>query len=356
MRIFLCLGRWGWLLACLVVQAASEVTLPDAPWRQLGRTPSSAAAPFARGGHSATYCDGGLVVFGGRGPSGELYNDVWRWDLASAAWARMVLSAASEAAPRARAFHSAVCAGSELLVFGGSCGTECVLEDIYQLAAAGPAEPMAVTWTQRLSSAASASRGTPEPRAGHGAVWQPGSNRMLVFGGQILAGAALLDDVWALSTSTSWTLLSAAGAAGAPGGRRDSGIGLLGASMVVYGGWQGNKLLGDFWEFDSGARSWTALENAPHALRGPAVASEPDGKAIAVFGGAGFLDTSGSETDSDTVMIYSKRSLWELPANGVGSVPPTRRASAAVWLPAGTLELVVFGGERYTTAWYFMDI
>lgn len=345
----------------LVLASASASMAPDEPWARL-EDRASAPVPTARGGHSAVWCDAlsGIILFGGRGAAGALFNDVWRWSRDDVAWEELVLAPGSNSPPRARAYHSAVCSSEGLLIFGGSCGHLCFLDDVWLLTSAGPTQSAGVSWALRATSATSTSIGSPEPRAGHSAVLQrpaTADERLLVFGGQLLSGAALSDDLWALSTSTyEWTRLSAPGAAGAPGGRRDASVALLGGTVHVFGGWQGVRLLDDLWKYHEGNSSWAQLAAGsprPSARKEGAVATSPDGSQLALFGGASF-GPGGLEQDlADSWTFSAKAARWELLSAGLAA-PPTRRAGALVWLPAAD-SLLVLSGQRYTSSWAFLS-
>jgi len=294
-------------VALLVLPRASAQEPPDAPWSELAGGSTEAELPTTRSGHSAMWCAalGGFIAFGGRGAMGVFHGDVWRWTNASGGWQLLTLAAGWPSVPRARAAHSAVCTGSAMLVFGGSCGADCYLDDVWVLRSHEPAEPRAISWVEQTTSAAVAEHGTPEPRAGHGAVWHHGLGQMLVFGGQLLEGGALVDDAWALTGSYAWRRLSAAGASGAPGGRRDAAIGLLSGRMLVFGGWRGYDLLSDLWELHVRNATWAQLATEPSGRRGAAMASSPDGTAVALFGGAAFAPDSVYEEDRSDVWLFT---------------------------------------------------
>jgi hypothetical protein len=191
-----------------------------------------------------------------------------------------------------------------MVVFGGSCGWLCFLDDLWTLESADPTQPGAVTWTRQPPYSRDAA---PEARAGHAAIWQRSQSRMLVFGGQVLTGAALLDDVWALSTpGYTWTQLAPAGSLGGPGGRRDMSAAMLRGELHVFGGWRGALVLGDFWRL-SGNSSWSEMvTSGPAARRSAATSSGPNGRQLALFGGAGFQGRGGIESESDDLWLFSR--------------------------------------------------
>jgi len=283
---------------------------------------------------------GGLVVFGGDGGGGILFNDAWRWD-PDAGWAELSGTiSANRQLPRARFLHSGVCAGEDsILVFGGACGATCLLDDAWVLtstvAGSGP------DW-MRVDVPNTGPR--PSARSGHTAAWDTSSARMYLFGGQELDGAVVLDDVWELDIeAAAWTKLTSGG----PAARRDAASCWLSDDQTwfVHGGWNGPSLLGDLWGLRPSASTWariSATGSAPGGLRGHRVTAMGAGRVL-VHGGAG-------EEDDDSSRAFlgdlSGRGTWTALASGK-VFPLARRHHTLEWLP-GTDRVVVFGGASYT--------
>jgi len=123
--------------------------------------------PPARRNHSAVWEDGRerLLIFGG----GRTFGDLWEFDPVSGDWTELNPNGPR---PAARRDHSAAwdVAGQRMLVFGGTSGNQ-ALADLWAY------EPEGNRWTEL-------GRGQgPEARYGHGAVWDPLRNRLLVYGG-----------------------------------------------------------------------------------------------------------------------------------------------------------------------------
>jgi len=170
-------------------------------WTQLM---PSGAPPAKREWHTAVY-DGGsnrMTVFGGLAVGEGLVNDVWVLEHAnslagSPAWIRL---APSGAAPARRAGHTAVFdrANDRMIVFGGGNGSECpCLNDVWVLLHAnglgGTPE-----WVQLKPTGQA-----PINREDHTAVYDGATNRMIVFGGWRTEGpsAFYLNDVWVLKNA-----------------------------------------------------------------------------------------------------------------------------------------------------------
>ncbi|MBI5711715.1 MAG: hypothetical protein HZC42_15640, partial [Candidatus Eisenbacteria bacterium] len=262
------------------------------------------APPLPRDGHSAIYDAGSnrMTVFGGRGDSGPL-DDVW------------VLTNAD-----------------------GTGGTPAWIH----LAPGGQ---------------------VPGARANHSAVYDPGSNRMVIFGGDDATGPtpASFDDVWVLTNANGlggtpgWTLLAPSGG---PPAARAGHSGVLDAAsnrMVVFGGDTNAGGCGgernDVWVLtnatgaDVGTPAWTQLSPAggpPSARTGHQASYDAADNRMTVLGGLVPCGASNLE-------------VWVLSdANGVGSPAWTQLSPAgstpspwslyrSVYDPTGN-RLTVFGG------------
>src|ERR1019366_2427734 len=95
------------------------------------------------------------------------------------------------------------------------------------------------TWSQLSLSGAA-----PGPRIFHSAVYDPASNRMIVFGGNncFTAGAQFYNDVWVLSNANglggapAWTQLSPAGAPPSPREHLSAVYDPTNNIMIIFGG------------------------------------------------------------------------------------------------------------------------
>ena len=129
--------------------------------------------PCARGGHSATLIGASILFFGGHffGSTKEGYtymNDTHVLDLNSSRWIKPKVQGTP---PSARFGHTALLAGSRVIIFGGKGKKGCV-KDLHAL------DPVTMTWYQGPSGA-----GSPPPRFNHTANIV-GGTKMYVFGGQ----------------------------------------------------------------------------------------------------------------------------------------------------------------------------
>jgi hypothetical protein len=153
-------------------------------WSQL--TPSGTPPP-TRSEQSAIYdpIRGRMILFAGFGSAGHALSDVWELTLGdSPAWNPLQLDSGLF-----RTMHSTIYdpLGDRMLVFGGYNGATVPTNDVWAL-------PLA----SNTNFIGLGPDGTaPGTRAGHAAVFDAGSGRMLVFGG-FNAATPVDADVWAL--------------------------------------------------------------------------------------------------------------------------------------------------------------
>lgn len=173
-------------LLTLVLLVVFPLTATGQQWIQLG---PAGTPPSGRNEHGAVYDPGSnrMIMFGGRDETCNL-NDTWILTGANGlggtpSWIQL---ATSGGVPRYRTGHTVVYDpnSNRLIVFGGVTRPECYqgefirLDDVWVLTNANGLEQSTPTWTQ-LSPISG-------PPSGHQfgiAVYDPASNRMIVFGG-----------------------------------------------------------------------------------------------------------------------------------------------------------------------------
>jgi N-acetylneuraminic acid mutarotase len=136
---------------------------------------ASASAPTPRLNHRAVWTGREMLVWGGEGLIGDrarvgMLNSGGCYDLATDTWRAMD----TNGAPLARADHSMVWAGSELLVFGGRTNYNDMLGR-YTVNTGGRYQPQTDSWTTMTTKQA------PSPRQNHATVWT--GTEMIVWGG-----------------------------------------------------------------------------------------------------------------------------------------------------------------------------
>jgi N-acetylneuraminic acid mutarotase len=122
-----------------------------------------ANVPSARASHSAVWTGTEMIVWGGGGDSGIL-NTGGRYNPDTNSW----IATDTTNAPEARDGHTAVWTSNEMIVWGGFGGSG-------ELNTGGRYDPSANSW------AATTTNNAPSPRANHTAIWT--GNEMIVWGG-----------------------------------------------------------------------------------------------------------------------------------------------------------------------------
>ncbi|KRW98198.1 hypothetical protein PPERSA_03400 [Pseudocohnilembus persalinus] len=129
--------------------------------------------PCPRGGHSATLSGASIIIFGGHYYAGKqkgyIYlNDTYVLDVNSNRWHKPKISGTP---PASRYGHSAILAGSRIIIFGGKGEKGKIFRDLHAL------DPVTMTWYQGPEGS-----GSPSQRFGHSANLI-GGTKMLIFGG-----------------------------------------------------------------------------------------------------------------------------------------------------------------------------
>ena len=191
----------------------------------------STERPQRRYGTAAVYdpLSHALINFAGFTLDGR-FDDLWRFDLASALWEEL----APSGNPGERCLHTAAydALRGRMIIFGGQRGAD-ALGDVWAL------DLRAHSW-EELDSAAG-----PGGRKFAASVYDPVHDRFLVLGGD--TGTEKDGSVWALNmAATTWEQLRPAGEAPAA---RDGAVAVYVAPeqrLVLFGG-TGDGHLGDIW-------------------------------------------------------------------------------------------------------------
>jgi N-acetylneuraminic acid mutarotase len=293
------------------------VKLPLGVWTQH----ASGVPPAARAWHTAVWTGAEMIVWGGYGNNGYL-NDGGRYNPAANSWTALP----SNGAPAARWFHTAVWTGSELMVWGGQ-GSSGYLND------GGRYNPVTDSWT------ALPTNGAPAARWCHTAVWA--GSEMIIWGGTYFSGdfgypcndGGRYDPV-----ANSWTMVPTNGA---PAVRAEHTAVWTGSEMIIWGGG-----LNDGGRYNPTANSWTALP----ATGAPAARYDH----TAVWTGSEMIIWGGAKGTSwffnDGGRYNPAANVWTaLPTNGA---PAARSYHTAVWTGG---EMIVWGGEGSIPPFYRND-
>jgi hypothetical protein len=283
-----------------------------------------------------------MIVFGGNGPINET------WQLAMVAspgnigtWSQIFPGGP----PSPRRQMSAILdpVRRRMVMFGGI--SDSPRNDVWSLSLAGPP-----TWTQLTPTGP-----YPLPRRGHGAVYDPVRDRMIVFGGLSTSGHAL-NDVWSLSLSGSptWTELSPSGLRPA----ERAGCALIydpvRDRLVLFAG--GDLHPGgdfnDVWQLSlTGPPAWTRLSpsgTAPEERSWTSAIYDPVRDRMVIFGGVGYYTdpyygglSYDNMADVQSLDLAGGTSWQQLSPTGVG--PGPRYSTSIVHDRMGD-RLVDFGG------------
>jgi N-acetylneuraminic acid mutarotase len=187
-------------------------------------------APGARTYHTAVWTGSEMIVWGGYywdGSRDRYDNDGGRYNPTTDSWTALPTSGA----PGARAYHTAVWTGSEMIVWGGGNGSGWLNDG-------GRYNPVANSWT------AVRTNGAPARREWHTAVWT--GSEMIVWGGVGYNGSYLNDGGRYNVAGNCWTAIPGTGA---PGARRYHTAVWTSSEMILFGGRNNSGPLSDTWSY-----------------------------------------------------------------------------------------------------------
>jgi len=316
-----------------------------AVWRKVG----ASTTPDGRYLQAAAFDEARRVVvmFGGTNMNpntgGATPNqETWEWSPATGKWTNRTGTAPNARSGAAMVYDSA---RAKFVLFGGRAGSGADFEDTWEW------DPATGAWTN-----VSAAGSHPTARAQHGMVYEKSTGKILLFGGgrsdpNSYDGTGVqvsLGDTWEYDpVAYTWTQL---GPSTAPSVRHDFGL-VWDSSRnvaVLFAGMQ-TDIAGasgvpkqDIWDWDPVAATWTERTAAgakPSQRYGHAMAFDGSRKQVVVFGGW------------DISTAYSLNDLWDWePTTGVwterltgseAGVPAPRMYASLVSDDAGArLELV----------------
>jgi hypothetical protein len=269
--------------------------------------------PDQRKSHTAVWTGSEMIVWGGAQGSDDYLHTGGRYTPATDSWAP---TSQGLNVPLARAQHTAVWTGSEMIVWGGFG---------YGLhGTGGRYNPSTDTWTPTSNGP-----NVPEPRLNHTAVWT--GSEMIIWGGGEGTPVGNSGGRYDPSTDT-WKATSLLNA---PAARRNHSAVWTGQRMIVWGGGKNSANMDTGGLYDPLSDTWTPTSTGPNhpsaRLEHTAIWT---GSRMIVWGGfAATYENTGGSYDPTT-------DTWTTTSVGAG-VPSPRRRHSVVWTGS---KMIVWGG------------
>ncbi|ETL92169.1 RNA 3'-phosphate cyclase [Phytophthora nicotianae] len=238
--------------------------------------------------------------------------------------------------PSARGGHSAVLAGTHLLIFGGhyfgSAGGFVYLNDLHRLDL-GTSSWAEVVFPKEQPRREQVDEGEadavvlPAPRYGHSAILLNDNERMFVFGGRGAQGEAFRDMFFFDLNAMAWQQVQ--WTTDCPAGRYGHAVASVDdEKMFVFGGWDGKKSMNDLWVFDSTTFTWRRPKCAgkpPTARQNLSMVglsnNEDSPPSLLLYGGYTVIPDTLPVYNKDVYVFDVAAMAWSRPRL-VGEYPP----------------------------------
>ncbi len=279
-------------------------------------------APAARSRHTAVWTGSKMIVFGGR--NGDTDNTTTNtggiYDPSTNSWTAMSTSNA----PAARMYHTAVWSGTEMIVFGGYNGTTGTV-----LNTGGRFNPQTNSWQAVATSAVAPAR------FAHNAVWT--GSLMLIWAGTPEFGGLTFFNTGALydPAANNWIAISNTGA---PSPRAAAMAVWTGTEMLVWGGYDGNRLRNGG-RYHPQLNTWQPMSPSGGPQSSVAGSAVWTGSEMIIWGGQEPVNAS----DVNTGARYNPQSDSWVPATNPQN-GGARDEHPAVWTGA---EMIVWGSYTH---------
>ena len=245
------------------------------PFTNSWTSTTTTGAPVARNGHTAVWTGSEMIVWGGIGPS--YLNTGGRYNPSTDSWVPTSL------APSGRYGHTAVWTGSEMIVWGGDTGSAS------PFGTGARYNPSSNGWLSTGDPLVN-----PVARAGHTAVWT--GSEMIVWGGGALGPNSLpRRDGGRYNPATNGWVPTKVGFLGFPAPRGRHTAVWTGNDMLVWGGLGGGGYLNDGWRYGASTDTWVPIATAGAPVGRESPTSVWTNDRMIVWGGygGGALDSGG---------------------------------------------------------------
>jgi N-acetylneuraminic acid mutarotase len=282
---------------------------------------TTASAPVPRGGHTALWTGGEMLVWGGTGSDGNL-DSGGRYDPGNDDWS----SISSVGAPSPRTDHAAVWTGRRMVVWGGSANMWDGLQS------GGVYDPATDRWTPTTLASA------PSPRWRHTAIWT--GSRVVIWGG-------VSGDPYTESTNSggqydpetdAWTPTSLDGA---PTPRSYHTAVWAGGRMVVWGGLPQDFTGSVGGRYDPVGDSWVPVTTLGEPISRYGHSAVAAGNLMLVWGGRG--EALNAPNTGGVYDVVNDR--WTKFAR-VGAAASTS-GGTVIWTGDAMIVWTGMGGSRY---------
>ena len=237
-------------------------------------------SPHIAGGAALVYDEkaGRLLLFGGMlagDADATSSNETWAYDPQGNRWIN--LKPAVSPTARSGGILAFDRSSGKVIMFGG-LGTMSPFGDTWAY------DPNSNTWADLNPSGT-----VPEARGGHSMVYDPATDKTILFAGSNGKHGGDLNDTWQYDASTNkWTNLHPAG--GLPAARDSFSFAYDSSRsrVVIYGGYDGSGFLNDTWAYSLQTNTWTDLKPtaaSPSALQGQSMIYDPSSHEVIMFGG-----------------------------------------------------------------------
>ena len=275
-----------------------------------------ADAPSARASHTAVWTGSEMIVWGGVVGPNTYTNTGGRYDPSTDTWAATSVANA----PDGRASHTAVWTGSEMIVWGGNSG------GTNRLNTGGRYSPGTDSWVETSTTNA------PTGRDSHTALWT--GDEMIIWGG-IMVGSYLNTGGRYNPGADTWVATSTANV---PSARFAHTAVWTGSEMIVWGGYTNGNATNTGGRYDLSTDSWTATStnNVTDREYHTAVWT---GSEMIVW--AGYSHTTSSDTNTGA-RYDPVTDIWTVIS--ITSAPTARERHTAVWTAN---QMVAWGGQGF---------